>query len=63
MFVIVVVVVVCFVFFLGSHMQHMEVLGWGGVGAAAACLHHSHSNVGSEPHLQPMPQLEATPDP
>ena len=22
-----------------------------------------HSNVGSEPHLQPTPQLSATPDP
>ena len=31
----------------------------GQIGAAAASLHHSHSNVGSEPHLQPMPQLMA----
>ena len=31
--------------------------------AAAAGLHHSHSNAGSEPHLQPRPQLMATPDP
>ena len=29
----------------------------------AAGLHHSHSNVGSEPHLQPRAQLSATPDP
>ena len=27
------------------------------IGAAAAGLHHSHSNMGSEPHLQPTPQL------
>ena len=33
------------------------------IGAAAAGLHHSHSNVGSEPHLQPTPQLMAMPDP
>ena len=30
---------------------------------AAASLQHSHSNVGSEPHLPPTPQLMATPDP
>ena len=33
------------------------------IGAIAAGLHHSHSNVGSYPHLQPTPQLTATPDP
>ena len=33
------------------------------IGAVAAGLHHSHSNMGSEPHLQPTPQLTATPDP
>ena len=26
-------------------------------------LHHSHSNAGSKPHLQPMPQLVVMPDP
>ena len=31
--------------------------------ATAAGLHHSHSNVGSEPCLQPMLQLTAMPDP
>ena len=31
--------------------------------AIAAGLHHSHSNVGSEPCLRPAPQLMATPDP
>ena len=35
----------------------------GGIRAAAAGLHHSHSNIGSVPHLQPIPQLTATPDP
>ena len=31
--------------------------------ATAAGLHHSHSNTRSELHLQPTPQLTATPDP
>ena len=35
----------------------------GRIRAVAAVLHHSHSNVGSEPHLQPVPQLTAMPDP
>ena len=33
------------------------------IGAVAASLHHSHSNTGSELHLQPTPQLTAVPDP
>jgi len=32
------------------------------IGAVAASLHQSHSNAGSEPRLQPTPQLTATPD-
>ena len=32
-------------------------------GAVATGLRHSHSNTGSEPRLQPTPQLMATPDP
>ena len=35
----------------------------GQIGAPAASLHHSHSNMGSELHLRPTPQLTATPDP
>ena len=35
----------------------------GRMGATAAGLHQSHSNTGSEPCLQPTPQLTATPDP
>ena len=27
----------------------------GQIGAAAAGLHHGHSDLGSEPHLQPTP--------
>ena len=35
----------------------------GPIGAIAAGLHHSHSNARSKPHLQPKPQVTATPDP
>ena len=35
--------------------------GW--IGAAATSLHHSHSNAGSEPRLQPATQLTTTLDP
>ena len=35
----------------------------GRIGAVASGLHLSHSNVGSEPHLGPTPQLTAMPDP
>ena len=35
----------------------------GRIGPAAAGLHHSHSDLGSEPHLWLTPQLIATPDP
>ena len=33
------------------------------IGAVATSLLQSHSNVGSKPHLQPIPQLTVTPDP
>ena len=35
----------------------------GRIGAVASGLHHSHSNTGSKPCLQPTPQLTVTPDP
>ena len=35
----------------------------GPVRTVAISLCHSHNNMGSEPHLQPAPQLTATPDP
>jgi len=35
----------------------------GPIGAVAASLRHSHSHLGSEPRLQPTPQLTAMPDP
>jgi len=35
----------------------------GPIGAIATGLRQSHSNSGSEPRLQPTPQLTAMPDP
>ena len=35
----------------------------GRIGTVAAGLHHSHSNAGSEPRLQPTPRLMARLDP
>ena len=50
-----------FSFFLGPHLQHMEVPRLGVESElVAAGRHHSHSNARSEPHLQPTPQLTAT---
>ena len=40
----------------GSHAR-------GRIGTVAPGLHQSHSNVGSEPSLQPTPQLTATLNP
>ena len=42
-----------------------EPVAYGGsqaIGATAASLYHSDSHAGSELHLQPTPQLTATPD-
>ena len=39
-------------------LRGSQARGW--ISAAAASLHHSHSNEGSEPHLRPIPQLMAT---
>ena len=50
-------------FFLGLHPQHLGSQARGRIEAAAASLHHSHSHAGSEPCLQPLPQLKATSDP
>ena len=57
-------VIFVFLLFLGPLQGHMEVPRLGGlIGAVAAGLRQSHSNVGSEPCLQPTPQLTAMPDP
>ena len=43
--------------------RHMKVPRLGAEAAAAAGLHHSHSNIGSELSLLPQPQLTAILDP
>ena len=52
-----------FFFFLTIPMVYESSWARGQIGAEAAALHHSHGNVESEPHLQPMLKLAATPDP
>ena len=53
------------IFFLFRTMSapHGSVQARGRIEAAAASLHHSHSNTGSKQHLHPTPQLMATSDP
>ena len=49
--------------FLGPLTRHMGgSQARGLIRDIAAGLRQSHSNAGSEPHLQPTPQLTATPD-
>ena len=55
-----------FIYFLGPHPWYMVYGGSqarGPIGAVAAGLRHSHSNIRSELHLWPTLQLMATPDP
>ena len=49
--------------FRGAPMAYGGSQARGPIGAIAASLHHSHSNAGSEPCLQPTPQLMAMLDP
>ena len=49
--------------FRASPTSHGSSQARGQIGATVAGLHHSHSNEGSEQHLQLTPQLTATPDP
>ena len=50
-------------FFRATPMTYRASQAKSPIGAVAASLHHSHSNVGSEPSLQPTPQLTATSNP
>ena len=50
-------------FFRAAAMAYGSSQGRGGIRAIAASLHHSHSNMGSEPCMQPTPQFTATTDP
>ena len=55
-----------FFFFLdfsrAAPMAYGDSQARGRIRAVAAGLHHSHSNMGSEPRLQPTPQLMAMSD-
>ena len=50
------------IFFRATLVAYRNSQARGRIKAAAAGLHNSHSNAGSEPWLQPTPQLKATPD-
>ena len=56
-----------FFFFFGLFRVALVAYGrfpcWGRIGAVATDIHQSHNIVGSEPCLQPTPQLMATQDP
>ena len=57
-------VLFCFLsFFRAAYEAYGDSQAMGQIGAVAAGLHHSHSKMGSKPHLRPTPQLMATPDP
>ena len=51
-------------YFLRPHLK-AHGISWtmGPIGTVGAGLHHSHSKVGSKPHLWHTPQLLAMPDP
>ena len=54
---------IIFFLFKAAHAAYRNCAARGQIRAAAADLHHSHSNIRSELHLWPTPQLMASPDP
>ena len=62
-------ILIYFLFFCPSAFSWATPTAYGGsqarglIGTVATGLNHSHRNSGSELHLQPTPQLTATPDP
>ena len=52
-----------FLSFRAASVAYGGSLARGPMGGTTASLRHSHSNVGSEPHLRPTPQLMAMLDP
>ena len=57
-------VLFCFVLlFRAAPAAYGDSQARGLIRAAAAGLHHNHSNTGSKPHLRPTPQLAAMTDP
>ena len=63
--IIIIIIVIIFVscLFRAMPVAYGDSQARGRIGVTDASLHHSHSNLGSEPHLWPIPQLTATPDP
>ena len=55
--------VFCFFLFRAAPVVYGGSQARGQIRAKAAGLCHSHSSVGSEPRLQPIPQLTAMSDP
>ena len=49
-----------FLLFMAAPEAYGSSQARGPMGTSAACLYHSHSNVGSEPSLRPTPQLTVT---
>ena len=47
-------------FFMAKLAAQVSSQARGPIRATAAGLHHSHSNAGSEPHIQPTPKLVVT---
>ena len=54
---------VCILLFRAVPMAYGRPQVRGQIGAVTAGLCHSHSDVGSQPHLRPIPQLTETLDP
>ena len=52
-----------FLLFMAALMAYGSSQAKGWIRATAPGLHHSYSNMGSEPHLWPAPQLTAMLDP
>ena len=48
--------------FMEAHVAYGSSQAKGWIRAAAASLHHSHGNTGSEPYLWPTPQFITIPD-
>ena len=63
------IIIAIYFIFLSFYLFRAIPVAYGGsqarglIGAVAAGLHHSHSNVVSELRQRPTPQLTATPDP
>ena len=63
-FIIIIIIIIClFAISWAAPMAYGGSQARGRIGAVAIGLHQSHSNEGSEPRLQPTPQLTAMLDP